>query len=392
MASEKPKTKSDTRLPLTPGFRAVSGGSVVAADRLYVETDANGDVTAIVSYVGAVVERYAYSPYGAVTVLSASGSAIPGDISQHDWQYLFQGGRLDTATGLYLFEHREYNPSSGVWMQRDPLGQVPDLNEYRFVGNEVTDANDPTGEFLHIGIGIVVGGIVGGWYGGWSGTSILKGAIIGGVGAATGGIVGGVVTRVVIGAGGKAVAGAVAGGAAAGAASSVVTQVATTGTVKRDQLLVDTGIGAVTGGIGGVVRVRKSIPKAAPATPKPVTPESCPTAPNNPTPPKPPIQTGGTKIGDVIKSGQNATGTASQRADAMRSLLDKIKQERQGSGWDYERFDTPDGSGYIGGNGAVVAVGSDGNVYVGQVSGQATLDLMVGATPLPQIPGLRPAQ
>jgi hypothetical protein len=42
--------------------------------RLYVQHDANFNVTALVDTSGAVVERYIYDPYGAVTVLDANWS------------------------------------------------------------------------------------------------------------------------------------------------------------------------------------------------------------------------------------------------------------------------------------------------------------------------------
>jgi hypothetical protein len=42
-------------------------------DRLYVQQDANYNVTALVDTTGAVAERYAYDPYGSVTVLAPAG-------------------------------------------------------------------------------------------------------------------------------------------------------------------------------------------------------------------------------------------------------------------------------------------------------------------------------
>ena len=55
--------------------------------------------TAIVNASGTVEERYEYSPYGAVTVLSASGTLISGDVGAYGCQYLFQGGRQDLRDG-----------------------------------------------------------------------------------------------------------------------------------------------------------------------------------------------------------------------------------------------------------------------------------------------------
>jgi YD repeat-containing protein len=51
--------------------------SGVLGERLYALPDANGNVTALVSASGAVVERYAYDPYGAVRVLDAGYGPRP---------------------------------------------------------------------------------------------------------------------------------------------------------------------------------------------------------------------------------------------------------------------------------------------------------------------------
>jgi RHS repeat-associated protein len=107
--------------------------------------DANYDTTALVNTSGKVVERYVYAPYGAVTVLDASGTPLAGNASAFGWQYLFQGGRQDPVTGDVHFENRDYSPSLGVWIQRDPLGIAPDLNDYRFVRNDPVDTTDPSG-------------------------------------------------------------------------------------------------------------------------------------------------------------------------------------------------------------------------------------------------------
>ena len=47
-------------------------GNGTLDQRLYVQTDANWNVTALVDASGNVVERYVYDPYGAVTVLTPS--------------------------------------------------------------------------------------------------------------------------------------------------------------------------------------------------------------------------------------------------------------------------------------------------------------------------------
>src|SRR6266849_5310610 len=112
--------------------------------RLYVQQDANWNVTALVNTSGSVVERYIYDPFGTVTYLNASWGTISG--SAYGWVYLHQGGSLDTATGLYEFRNRDYSPTMGRWIENDPLGfAAGDANWYRYVGNQATDWTDPEG-------------------------------------------------------------------------------------------------------------------------------------------------------------------------------------------------------------------------------------------------------
>jgi RHS repeat-associated protein len=117
-------------------------------ERLFVQQDANWNVTALVTPSGQIVERYSYDPYGRPTFLSGAwleyGKATSG--SAYAWLYLHQGGRYDASTGLYEFRHRAYSPTLGRWLSLDPLGSGSgDMNFYRYEGNRPTTANDPTG-------------------------------------------------------------------------------------------------------------------------------------------------------------------------------------------------------------------------------------------------------
>jgi RHS repeat-associated protein len=119
-----------------------SGG--VLTVRLWVQQDANWNVTSIVNSSGAVAERYIYDPYGAVSYLTASWGTLGA--SQYAWQYLFQAGRLDPVTGQYVFEHRDYSISLGRWSEADPLGfKAGDGNLYRGFANSPAGDIDPSG-------------------------------------------------------------------------------------------------------------------------------------------------------------------------------------------------------------------------------------------------------
>jgi RHS repeat-associated protein len=111
--------------------------------RVYAQQDANGNVTALVGTTGGVLERYAYDPYGAVTIMSPSWSALGA--SAYGAIYLYQGKRLDGSVGLYDSRGRAISPALMRPMQADPLGLGPDVNDYRWEGNGPADMADPSG-------------------------------------------------------------------------------------------------------------------------------------------------------------------------------------------------------------------------------------------------------
>jgi RHS repeat-associated protein len=125
-------------------------------ERLYAQQDANFNVTALVSTAWAVVERFAYDPYGAAAVLDAAWTARAGG-SAYAWAYRFQGPRFDGVSGLSHARRRDFSPTLGRWASEDPLTiSAGDSNFYRFVGNNPAGFTDPTGMFWWW---VIVGGL-----------------------------------------------------------------------------------------------------------------------------------------------------------------------------------------------------------------------------------------
>ena len=107
----------DGRIVAGGGYSSVGGSGFaltryrdpsVLDERIYVQQDANWNVTALVDVTGTVVERYIYDPYGGVTILTGSWDSRAN--TSYSWVYLHQGGRYDWNTGLYQFRYREYSP------------------------------------------------------------------------------------------------------------------------------------------------------------------------------------------------------------------------------------------------------------------------------------------
>jgi len=142
---------------------------------------------------GTVYEHYEYQAYGSERYeLSPTGF----DPSQR-----FTGQVLDESTGLYWFKSRYYDPSSGRFVQPDPM--VPSganstaLNRYCYAYNNPLTYVDPSGHFifapvlLAIAKGAVIGAIEGGIAAELQGGDFLEGAKGGALtGALTGGGIG----------------------------------------------------------------------------------------------------------------------------------------------------------------------------------------------------------
>jgi YD repeat-containing protein len=104
-------------------------GDGVADERLWVQQDADGNVTALLNGQGQVVERFAYDPYGLPLVLDAGWQERPAG-SAYGWRYLAGGDRYDARTGLYWSGGGDYSPTLGREVQRPvegapPAGSVP---------------------------------------------------------------------------------------------------------------------------------------------------------------------------------------------------------------------------------------------------------------------------
>jgi RHS repeat-associated protein len=111
-------------------------------ERLFVQHDANFNVTALTNTSGVVQERFVYSPYGTVTVLSPSWTSTTDSFG---WGYLFQGMWQDPVTGLYYTPNRDYSAVMGVWAEPDPAGDINGVDLYAIEEANPSSQMDPTG-------------------------------------------------------------------------------------------------------------------------------------------------------------------------------------------------------------------------------------------------------
>jgi RHS repeat-associated protein len=102
-----------------------------------------GSVTAVASTAGTVVERYSYTAFGQSQIMDKD--FINRSMSSYDWQTRFHGETRDGETGFYNYGYRYYDPTTGRWINRDPIAEKGGLNLYGFVGNRPVGMVDVLG-------------------------------------------------------------------------------------------------------------------------------------------------------------------------------------------------------------------------------------------------------
>jgi RHS repeat-associated protein len=101
----------------------------------YAAPDGSGNVVALFGTSGAETARYEYGPFG--ELLRMSGTAIA---AENPWR--FSSKRQDPTTDWVHYEFRVYDPTSGRWLSRDPIGEAGGENLYGFVGNDPVNQVD----------------------------------------------------------------------------------------------------------------------------------------------------------------------------------------------------------------------------------------------------------
>jgi RHS repeat-associated protein len=85
---------------------------------------------------GTVAQRLDYDEYGRITQNSSPGFQPFG----------YAGGLLDDATGLTRFGARDYDPVTGRWTAKDPIGFASGRsNLYEYVSSDPINSSDPSG-------------------------------------------------------------------------------------------------------------------------------------------------------------------------------------------------------------------------------------------------------
>jgi len=103
-------------------------GSGPAAGTHFAAYDGNGNIAALsAASDGSESARYEYGPFGEPIRISGPAAALN--------PFRFSTKRTDPTTDLVLYEYRVYQPSTGRWPNRDPIGELGGINLYAYVYN-----------------------------------------------------------------------------------------------------------------------------------------------------------------------------------------------------------------------------------------------------------------
>ncbi|MEZ5571552.1 MAG: RHS repeat-associated core domain-containing protein [Halioglobus sp.] len=110
----------------------------------YVHADHLGTPTLLTNQSGQVVADIEATPFGETYI----------DYAEVTYNRRFPGQYKDEETGLHYNYFRDYDPSTGRYIQSDPIGLNGGLNTYAYVGGNPLKYTDPTGE--DVGVTLVV--------------------------------------------------------------------------------------------------------------------------------------------------------------------------------------------------------------------------------------------
>jgi RHS repeat-associated protein len=119
----QPSEERDGSNNITKRFYAQ--GEQIGGASYYYTKDHLRSICELADSSGGALTRYDYDPYGRRTKLT---STVDADLG-------FAGHYYHQPSGLHLAFHRAYDADLARWISRDPIGESPGINLYRYVQN-----------------------------------------------------------------------------------------------------------------------------------------------------------------------------------------------------------------------------------------------------------------
>lgn len=107
----------------------------------YIHTDHLGTPREITDENNTTLWSWMSDPFGK----TAANDDVDGDGQTFEFNLRFAGQYYDVETGLHYNYFRDYDPSTGRYVQSDPIGLAGGLNTYGYVGGNPLYWNDPFG-------------------------------------------------------------------------------------------------------------------------------------------------------------------------------------------------------------------------------------------------------
>ena len=127
---------------LSGSFQGAGGvGGLLSVNRIgspmaYPGHDGNGNITEYLGADGTVLAHFEYDPFG---------NTVASTDTANQFEYRFSTKSIDSTTGLYYYGNRWYDPFTGRWPSRDPIGERGGVNLYGFLYNSTPSWIDRQG-------------------------------------------------------------------------------------------------------------------------------------------------------------------------------------------------------------------------------------------------------
>lgn len=124
----------------TVWFSGMPVAVLIGSDEYYVHTDHLG-TPRVITDGNTVIWRWESDPFGA----TATQEDPDGDLANFVYNLRFLGQYYDAETGLHYNYYRNFDPSTGRYLESDPIGLLGGPNSYAYVGGNPLSYTDEFG-------------------------------------------------------------------------------------------------------------------------------------------------------------------------------------------------------------------------------------------------------